>query len=48
MRQALILFASTFSALFTVINPREAMPIFLKLLTPTGTVSLGSSSPLWA
>ena len=32
MRQVLTLFVSTFSTLLAIINPLEALPVFLKLL----------------
>jgi multiple antibiotic resistance protein len=32
MRQVLTLFISTFSTLLAIINPLEALPVFLKLL----------------
>jgi multiple antibiotic resistance protein len=36
MRQLLTLFISTFSTLLAIINPLEALPIFLKLLEGGG------------
>ena len=32
MRQVLTLFVSTFSTLLAIINPLEALPVFLKML----------------
>src|SRR5215468_10406818 len=36
MRQVLTLFVSTFSTLLAIINPLEALPVFLKLLEGEG------------
>jgi hypothetical protein len=50
MRQALTLFVSTFSTLLAIVNPLEALPVFLKLLEGESlidTLKVVSQCPLW-